>query len=114
MSDYQKRICYFYDPDVGNFHFGTVLFMSFMPPVTKGTPFDQSLNMLPQYGILIKSETPSLWKTYKGRLHDLSKMITTARAVHKNAGRCWLDRSDRTKEGPPPCSSLQNSSWAYT
>ena len=22
MSDSQKRICYFYDPDVGNFHFG--------------------------------------------------------------------------------------------
>ena len=22
MTDYQKRICYFYDPDVGNFHFG--------------------------------------------------------------------------------------------
>ena len=48
--------------------------------------FDQSLNMPPQYGILIKSETPSLWKIYKEKLHDLSKMITNARAVSQ---KCW-------------------------
>ena len=27
MSDSQKRICYLYDPDVGNFHFGMVIFI---------------------------------------------------------------------------------------
>jgi len=32
MSDYQKRICYFYDPDVGNFHFGIMPFVLFLLP----------------------------------------------------------------------------------